>query len=73
MGDTQKLIGMIDGMSWEPSSLYYQLLNREVHRRLQVLIDARLALVRASLAYGSIYDLLADHNVKEFGNLEARN
>lgn len=29
-----KTIGMIGGMSWESSSLYYQLINREVQKRL---------------------------------------
>jgi aspartate racemase len=28
------LIGLIGGMSWESSALYYRLLNREAHRRL---------------------------------------
>jgi len=30
----QKTIGMIGGMSWESSSVYYQLINREVQKRL---------------------------------------
>src|ERR1700752_4190557 len=29
-----KTIGMLGGMSWESSSVYYQLINREVRRRL---------------------------------------
>jgi len=29
-----KTIGMLGGMSWESSSVYYQLINREVQRRL---------------------------------------
>lgn len=38
---------------------------------LPPLIDARLALMRASEAYGGIYDLLADHIIRTFGNLPA--
>ena len=29
-----KIVGMIGGMSWESSSHYYKLINREVHSRL---------------------------------------
>jgi aspartate/glutamate racemase len=29
-----KTIGLIGGMSWESTTLYYQLINREVARRL---------------------------------------
>jgi DNA-binding transcriptional LysR family regulator len=36
---------------------------------LPQLIDARLALMRASHAFGGIYDLLAVHIVNEFGNV----
>lgn len=38
---------------------------------LPPLIEARLALVRASHAYGSIYDLLAGQIIREFGNRPA--
>jgi aspartate racemase len=40
----EKLIGPIGGMSWESSSLYYQLLNREVQRRLGGQHNARSVL-----------------------------
>jgi aspartate racemase len=36
-----KTIGMIGGMSWESSSVYYQLLNREVQKRLGGMHSAR--------------------------------
>jgi DNA-binding transcriptional LysR family regulator len=39
---------------------------------LPPLMDARLALMRASHALGGIYDLLAAHIVSEFGNLPER-
>lgn len=39
---------------------------------LPPLIDAQLALIRASHAYGGIYDLLAEHVIKDYGNLAVR-
>ncbi len=39
-----KTIGMIGGMSWESSSVYYQLINREVQKRLGGMHSARLLL-----------------------------
>jgi aspartate racemase len=40
-----KTIGLIGGMSWESTTLYYQLINREVARRRGGLSSARLNLV----------------------------
>lgn len=40
-----KTIGLIGGMSWESTTLYYQLINREVARRRGGLSSARLSLV----------------------------
>ena len=40
-----KTIGLIGGMSWESTTLYYQLINREVAQRLGGLSSARLNLV----------------------------
>jgi len=40
-----KTIGLIGGMSWEASALYYQLLNREVQRRLGGLHSVKLAMI----------------------------
>src|ERR1700679_2580417 len=40
-GPRMKTIGMIGGMSWESSSVYYQLLNREVQARLGGIHAAR--------------------------------
>ena len=37
-----KTIGILGGMSWESSSVYYQLLNREVQKRLGGVHSARL-------------------------------
>ena len=39
-----KTIGILGGMSWESSSVYYQLLNREVQKRLGGVHSARLLL-----------------------------
>lgn len=36
-----KTIGMLGGMSWESSSVYYQLINREVQKRLRGLHSAK--------------------------------
>ncbi len=40
-----KTIGLIGGMSWESTTLYYQIINREVARRCGGLSSARLNLV----------------------------
>lgn len=53
--------GIVPGLRLVPDS-----------ERLPPLMDARLALVRGSHAYGGIYDLLAGHIVAEFGNLSPR-
>ena len=39
-----KTIGLIGGMSWESTLLYYQAINREVSRRLGGLHSARIVL-----------------------------
>jgi aspartate racemase len=39
-----KTIGILGGMSWESSSVYYQLLNREVQKRLGGVHSAKLLL-----------------------------
>ncbi len=40
-----KTIGLIGGMSWESTSLYYRLINEETKRRLGGLHSARIAMV----------------------------
>jgi aspartate racemase len=60
-----KAIGLIGGMSWESTALYYRIVNREIGRRLGGLRSAKLHL--ASLDFGEIvaaqksgaWDLLA--------------
>jgi aspartate racemase len=39
-----KTIGLIGGMSWESTTLYYQIINREISRRLGGLRSAKLQL-----------------------------
>lgn len=45
-----KTIGLIGGMSWESTTLYYQTINREVARRLGGLSSAQLNLVSLNFA-----------------------
>lgn len=40
-----KTIGLIGGMSWESTTLYYQIINKEIARRLGGLSSARMNLV----------------------------
>ncbi len=40
-----KTIGLIGGMSWESTALYYQIINREVARRMGGLTSAPMSLV----------------------------
>jgi len=47
-----KAIGLIGGMSWESTALYYRIVNREVGRRLGGLRSAKLYL--ASLDFEEI-------------------
>ena len=47
-----KTIGLIGGMSWESTALYYQIINREIGRRLGGLRSARLQL--ASLDFEQV-------------------
>lgn len=49
-----KTIGLIGGMSWESTTLYYQIINREVARRLGGLHSAPMSLV--SLDFQAIAD-----------------
>jgi len=50
-----KTIGMIGGMSWESSNIYYQLINREAQRRLGGVHSARS--VMHSFDFGEIAPL----------------
>jgi len=60
-----KTIGLIGGMSWESSAVYYKLINREVQKRLGGLHSAKLAMLSldfdepAGYARRSQWDALA--------------
>ena len=60
-----KTIGLIGGMSWESTSVYYSLINREVQKRLGGLHSAKIAMISldfaepAELARTSQWDALA--------------
>ena len=50
MDTRMKTIGLIGGMSWESTTLYYQIINREVAKRLGGLRSAKLNLVSLDFA-----------------------
>lgn len=58
-------IGLLGGMSWESSALYYQLINEEVNRRLGRLHSARCLLY--SVDFEEIEQLQASGSWKEAG------
>ena len=50
MRESMKTIGLIGGMSWESSSLYYRLINQGVRQRLGGLHSARLLMYSVDFA-----------------------
>ncbi|MFN7667714.1 MAG: aspartate/glutamate racemase family protein [Burkholderiales bacterium] len=58
IGGNMKTIGIIGGMSWESTLLYYQIINREVATRLGKLHSAKI--------------LLESFNFQEIANLQAQ-
>src|SRR3954465_593471 len=48
--EKMKIIGLIGGMSWEPSALYYRLINEETKSRLGGHHNARSLLVTVDFA-----------------------
>ena len=65
-----RTIGLIGGMSWESTALYYQIINREIGRRLGGLRSARLLMTSLDFeeivarqkagAWSELADVLAD-------------
>ncbi|HWD50709.1 MAG TPA: aspartate/glutamate racemase family protein [Rhizomicrobium sp.] len=53
-----KTIGMLGGMSWESSAVYYQLINREVQKRLGGVHSAKALMY--SFDFGEIEKLQQD-------------
>ncbi len=58
-----KVIGLLGGMSWESTALYYQLINREVNQRLGGLNSAKI--VMFSVNFAQIERLQSQHKWKE--------
>ncbi len=50
MGEAMRKIGLLGGMSWESTALYYRLVNEEVRERLGGLHSARLVLASVDFA-----------------------
>ncbi len=62
-----KVIGLIGGMSWESSAVYYQLINRRVQDLLGGVHNAKIILY--SLDFGEIEALQRVGNWKEMGKI----
>lgn len=62
-----KVIGLIGGMSWESSAIYYQLINRRVQTHLGGVHNAKIILY--SLDFGEIEALQRTGNWKEMGRI----
>lgn len=72
-----KRIGLLGGMSWESTTEYYRLINREVARRLGGLHSARIVLASvdfaevAALQAAGDWDAAADLLAREASGLES--
>ena len=64
-----KLIGLLGGMSWESSALYYRLLNSAVHHRLGGHHNARSVLF--TFDFDDLYSRAAGGRWDELGNMLA--
>lgn len=62
-----KVIGLIGGMSWESSAVYYQLINRRIQDLLGGVHNAKIILY--SLDFGEIEALQRVGNWKEMGRI----
>ncbi len=71
-----KTIGMIGGVSWESTAIYYNLINREVQKRLGGLHSAKIAMISVDFAAlealmrSSQWDVLAEHLSDAARNVE---
>lgn len=65
-----KIVGLLGGMSWESTVPYYQILNREVGRRLGGLHSARVLLL--SVDFQEIENLQHQGRWDELGEMLAR-
>ncbi len=64
-----KAIGLLAGMSWESSELYYRALNEGVKKRLGGLHSAKVAMF--SFDFQEVLDLVAQHGWEATGDLLA--
>lgn len=64
-----KTIGIIGGMSWESTALYYEAINKGVKNRLGGLHSAKIAMI--SVDFQQIETLQAQGNWEEAGNILA--
>ena len=64
-----KTLGLIGGMSWESSSLYYQMINRSIQQQLGGLHSARLILY--SVDFAQIEKLQHEGNWEKLANILA--
>ena len=62
-----KVIGLLGGMSWESTELYYRWINEEVKRRLGGLHSARVAMV--SVNFQEIEELQHNEQWERAGNI----
>jgi aspartate racemase len=65
-----RTIGLLGGMSWESTAIYYQLANEQVRERLGGLHSARLLLV--SVDFAEVEAMQSDGRWDEAGELLAR-
>jgi aspartate racemase len=66
-----KTIGMIGGMSWESSAIYYRILNREIQRRLGGVHSAKALLWSFDLAEIDKLQMAGDWKTAEQRMMEA--
>jgi aspartate racemase len=70
MGDGMRRIGLLGGMSWESTALYYRLVNEEVRERLGGFHSARL--VMASVDFAEVEAMQVAGDWAAAGDLLAR-
>src|SRR5690242_18098870 len=74
---TMKTIGIIGGMSWESSAVYYRLINEEVKNRLGAAHSAELVMysmdfqVAAQLEISEQWDQLAELLIQAITRIES--
>ena len=65
-----RVIGLIGGMSWESTSVYYRIINQEVRNRLGGLCSAKVLL--CSLDFSEIAALQKEFMAKQMASLAER-